>query len=405
MLARILSRCERNIFYGFTADGYFLAMLISALAVLASTGRGKRLIRLPISAALIALACGIYQSYLSFALILALLLFVYRAIDGHLAARDAWLYVGEQALVFTAGLALYYVIWQICLAAEGASATDYLNISGVGTSALSPSAIAAAFMGCIKSTKLTLFDMTRGQTPTLYSILNIIFILFLAVGTLAVTVKVKLWRQKTVFALTIAALLCILPCSCIWLFVSPGIPYRPMMLTCLAIIPIFTAVIFDRHLSSISGNALALLLALIVFNNGVLANISYRYMHDSYERSYATATEMATRMHMLADDDEIREIAVVGSAAKTSETLLGSTAPSDRARVLTSHLQSDLLSDRYRIYYFFSDVLGIEFRFTSEEECAELECAPAVREMGVWPARDAMLLRDGVLIIKIGECP
>lgn len=85
--------------------------------------------------------------------------------------------------------------------------------------------------------------------------------------------------------------------------------------------------------------------------------------------------------------------------------MLGTTFPSDRAHVLTCYLQSDLLSDRYRMYYFFSDVLGIEFRFTSEEACSELECAPAVREMGVWPARDAMLLRDGVLIIKIGECP
>lgn len=57
-----------------------------------------------------------------------------------------------------------------------------------------------------------------------------------------------------------------------------------MMLTCLAVIPIFTAVIFDRYLSSTFGNILALLLALIIINNGLLANISYFYMVKCYEK-------------------------------------------------------------------------------------------------------------------------
>lgn len=392
-------------FYGFTADGYFLAMLISSLAVLISTGEDKKAIRLPVSALLICITCGIYQSYVSFALVLALLFFIYCVFDGRHTARSAWRYVGKQALVFISGLVLYYVIWQICLTAEGASTTDYLNISEIGISGLSLGGIATAFLKCFKSVLLTLFDQSNRQAPTLYSILNIIFITFFIFGTVAVIAKLKLWQQKTLFILTLTALICIIPFSCLWLFASPNMSYRPMMLTCLALIPIFTTVIFDKYLSNMFGNMLALLLAMIIVNNGLLANISYFYMDKCYEKTYATALEMTTRMHLIADDDDIRKIAVVGSADKSIATMLGETEPSSRARVLTSYLQSDLLSDKYRVYYFFSEVLGIEFPFMSEDECAELECDSAVREMGVWPARDAMILRDGVLIIKIGECP
>lgn len=392
-------------FYGFTADGYFFAMLISSVAIYLSTRDGKKILLLPLSALLICLACGIYQSHVSFALILALLFFVYRVFEGSVTARLAWRYVGEHALVFTMGLLLYYVIWKICLAAEGVSATDYLDISAIGISALSPRSIVNAVLGCFQNVFFALIDQSNGQAPTLYSILNIIFTAAFAIGTVTVIFKLKLWQRKTLFVLTLIALICIIPMSCIWLFASPNMSYRPMMLTCLAIIPIFTAVIFDRYLSNTLGNILALLLALIIVNNGLLANISYFYMDMCYEKTCATALEMTMRMHMTADDEEIREIAIIGSAAKTSETLLGDTAPSLRARVLTSRLQSDLLSDKYRVYYFFSEVLGVEFPFTSEDGCTELERDPEICAMGVWPARDAMILRDGVLIIKIGECP
>ena len=45
----------------------------------------------------------------------------------------------------------------------------------------------------------------------------------------------------------------------------------------------------------------------------------------------------------------------------------------------------------------------MDFRFASNEECAELAEQPDVADMGVWPAKDSMRLRNGVLIIKIGQ--
>lgn len=82
--------------------------------------------------------------------------------------------------------------------AEGASATDYLNISALGLSALSPSGIVYAFLGCFKNIFFALVDKSSGQAPTLYSILNIIFAVAFSIGTIAVILKIKLWQKNTV---------------------------------------------------------------------------------------------------------------------------------------------------------------------------------------------------------------
>ena len=135
------------------------------------------------------------------------------------------------------------------------------------------------------------------------------------------------------------------------------------------------AALYARWLRPWMGNIFAVVLALIILNNGVLANISYFYMHSSYERSYATALEMTTRMHMIADD-EIERIAIVGAGDKSDAVILGYDEPSSHAHILTGRLRSDLMYDREHIDHFL---------------------------MGVWPAKDSMRLRNGVLIIKIGQ--
>lgn len=239
------------------------------------------------------LACGIYQAYVSFALVLTVVYFIGEMLEGRRTNGEAWLYIGRQAAIYAVGMILYYVVWRICLTAEDAKAVTYLGIDA--------------------------------------------------------------------------------------------------------------AALYARWLRPWMGNIFAVVLALIILNNGVLANISYFYMHSSYERSYATALEMTTRMHMIADDDEIERIAIVGAGDKSDAVILGYDEPSSHAHILTGRLRSDLMYDREHIYHFLEGVLGVDFRFASNEECAELAEQPDVADMGVWPAKDSMRLRNGVLIIKIGQ--
>lgn len=62
--------------FGFTADGYFLSMLLAALAAVALTYIQKPVARILLSAALLCCSCGIYQAYISFFLVLAICYFI-----------------------------------------------------------------------------------------------------------------------------------------------------------------------------------------------------------------------------------------------------------------------------------------------------------------------------------------
>lgn len=62
-------------YFGFTADGYMLAMLLAALAVRLSMFEEKKKIHYLLASIFICLSCGIYQAYVSFAMILALCYF------------------------------------------------------------------------------------------------------------------------------------------------------------------------------------------------------------------------------------------------------------------------------------------------------------------------------------------
>lgn len=391
-------------FYGFTADGYFLAMLLAALAVLSSSFECKKPWQWAVSAVLLCLACGIYQAYVSFALVLTAVYFIGEMLEGRRTNGEAWLYIGRQAAIYAVGMILYYVVWRICLAAEDAEAVTYLGIDAAARLEFLPSNIIGWLTGSRRYAEFMAVECTASAYGmNLYGVLNIVFLAAAAVGTVIAAVKSGLFRRRMQLVLSIAAAVAIPLFACIWLIVSPDMVYRPMMLVCYCLLPVFAAALFARWLRPWMGNIFAVVLALIILNNGVLANISYFYMHSSYERSYATALEMTTRMHMIANDDEIERIAIVGAGEKSDAVILGYDEPSSHAHILTGRLRSDLMYDREHIYHFLEGVLGVDFRFASNEECAEFAEQPDIADMGVWPAKDSMRLCNGVLIIKIGQ--
>ena len=62
-------------FFLFTADGYMISMFLAALAVYWSRMEEKRVSRWILSSVCICLSCGIYQAYVSFALLVSIIIY------------------------------------------------------------------------------------------------------------------------------------------------------------------------------------------------------------------------------------------------------------------------------------------------------------------------------------------
>ena len=383
-----------TMFFGFTADGYMLAMLLSALSVYFSGIEDKKLSHSVIACLLICCACGIYQIYVSFSLILLLLMCMWNLLTTDRDPKEYRSWILRQVIVYAAAMALFYAIWKLCLAVENVKVNSYQGIDKMGVSLKT---VLLAIPSSVRSFVMYFVEWNVAEHGwTLYGVLNVIFLLLAATVLVCGIVKTKLYKKAwkmILFAVCIAAI----PfAACIWNFVSPDVGYRPMMLTGLALLYIFAAVASEKFLPEKAGSAAALLLAVIVFNNVVVSNICYNYMAHAYDRSYAMGAEIMARVHSL--DTDSREIAVIGNMRVEYSML---TEESNKIHMLAQCFESNLLLDQEHVALFISNKLDDSYDFADKEKQEKIGSDAAVKNMGCWPAVDSVQVIDDTIVIKL----
>ena len=387
-----------TLFFEFTADGYMLAMLLAALAVWLTRIDKPGITRTIVSAVCICLACATYQAYVSFGLVLAFCYVIYKILIGGGETKDYLQYAARQIIIYAAGLIAYYAIWQIVMQFQDANASSY---QGVASVSLSLTTILQAIPGTIKTLMFFFVEWNVFEHGwTLYGVLNVIFILLFIAFLIMAICKQRLFQRRGQLLLLLIALIAIPFASCIWLFTSSDVSYRPMMLQSLCILYIFLGVIAEEFLRVRWKNLAGILLAIIVFNYGIMANIAYYYMNQEYEASYAIASEILTRIHLMDLDGE--KIAVLGSDG-TNVSLGDHDEYADKIHIFTALLEENLLFDTVHTVLFINNTFDCDYDRASDEEIETLELSDEVAEMGVWPASDSIQMIGDTIVIKMSE--
>ena len=393
-------------FFEFTADGYMLAMLLSALAVYSSNFEHTGWKATLLSIIFVCLSCGIYQAYVSFALLLTLFYFVNELLENRRTNQECRKYIMRQILIYAAGMILYYVIWKICMAIQGVEVNhnqgidEVSNLTGIS---FSPTWLTRGVVNCIKTLYLFFMEWNVFEHElTLYAALNILFIVVFFAALLIAAYKSGLFRRKIHLLLTVLSLALCVPCAGIWHFASEGVGYRPMMLQSLSLLYIYGAILFDRWFKSRFSNIAGILLAIIIFNNIIIANISYYYMDKAYEQSYATGLEMTMRIHDMETEYNFDKIAVVGERTK-AVSIEVSSEEAQHIHMMSQLLETDLLYDRIHVQLFLENIFHMSNSFATSAECESLEKQSEILEMETWPSTDSMQVINGMLVIKIGD--
>lgn len=396
-----------TLFFLFTADGYFIAMLLSALAVYYSRFDENRPHKWLISCLCICVSCGIYQAYVSFSLLLAVCYFAVQLLRNSYGKRACWQWVLRQGVIYAIALAGYYVIWKLCMYFSGTVVNDYQGIAEVGR--ISVNLLTGGLFRSIKSTVMYFLQWNILEYGlTLYSGLSILFLLLMCSGLLLAVCKSGIWKRKWAVLWLFLCIIAVVPFACIWHFTSDSIGYRPMMLQSLTVLFVLTAILYEEWAGALIKNAAALILAIIIFNNAIMANISYFYMNLTYERTYADGVEMMVQIHDLSDQYEFDQIAVIGNrAADMTWTALeaetGKTAPAGKIFMLSNLLETNLLMNRAQVLSYMKATFGLELEEVNGKKLAYLSELPEVAAMGCWPAGNSMAVIDGVLVVKLAE--
>lgn len=387
-----------TLYFEFTADGYFLAMLLSVLAARLTRMDTITPGRMIAAAVLICCACGIYQAYVSTALVLAICGFLQVLLEEQRPAKQYWKWIGCQAVIYAAALGSYYVIWQVLLKVEQVAAAEYSGISELGSFGLMT--LVGGVWRMIQTLILFFFEwnvLERGFT--LYGAANLILLALLAAGLVSALVK-GTCRRSAQHLLLLGLGLLALPLSiCIWHFASPQAAYFPRMLGSVSILFVFTLVLIERWWKPKWSDLAAAAAVVMILNNAVQANIAYYYMDRCYERTYADALEMTMRIRPLAEQSGADRIAIAGNLR--TDVSMESSAEVIYFPLLSRTVMGELSYDHIHVGMFIEELIAPELEFVDQLEAHEISQSDAVAQMGIWPAGDSVAVIGDTIVIKL----
>lgn len=389
-----------TLFFEFTADGYFLAMLMAALAARLTRMDTITPKRMAISGVLICLSCAIYQAYVSVALVLSICGFILELLENKRSVKECWKWVFCHAVIYVVSLASYYVIWQIMMKLQGVTANDYRGISTLSSFGLHT--LVSGVRSMITTLLLFFFEwnfLKRGLT--VYGGLNLLLLAALAVVLVTAVIKSGLHRRRQHLLLGGLCLIALPVSICIWHFSSDQVWYLPRMLGSTCILLIFALVLADRWCKPKFSDLVGLVAAVMILNNGIQANISYYYMDRCYERSYATAVEMIVRIRPLAEETGVNQIAIAGSVR--TDIQLDANEEIRYLPQLSPMLENTLLFDHIHTKMYMEEMFDLEYTFVKDIEALEISRKDEVAEMGIWPVRDSVKVIGDTIVIKLDE--
>lgn len=419
-----------TMFFAFTADGYMLAMLLATAAVyLTKLSKGIRWKNGIAAAVCICLTCAIYQAYVSYAFVLAVCYFMFELLENRQKTGAYWKWIGCQAGVFAAGLALYYGIWQLIMKLSGITPASYEGISSMG--AFSAGTLLTAAKQCV--TSFAWLFLERNPLKYGFSVYSVLGILFAAVFVIVCLTAFHFGGLRKRTGEAVLYFLCIasLPFGCfLCYFVSPGVEYFTRMLQAVVILYILVGVLCERWGNGLCKNLVLLLLAGVILNNSVTANVCYAYLNRCHEQSLATATELSARIHM-EDDGTAENVAFIGSIGGNwtiSEeeimdlSKLGTLGPLKMVNysLLSDHDLIVLFLDRYLDFtleyyrshdtqmpiYQFSQTApvpqGYVFRFPIADQQTQenLKSEEAFAQMGLWPGKNSVKRIGKTIVVR-----
>lgn len=394
-------------FFLYTADGYMIAMFAATLGAYFMRLGEKRVSRFFLGSVCICISCGIYQAYVSFALVLIVLSLALELLRDTVNIRYAVRHTLCTALAVAASMVTYLIIWKVILAVSGTQPTSYQGISDVGV--IGVSGLLSALAEAVRTVLFYLLQWNVLEHGfSVYSVLSLAFLATFVASFILATVKSRIYKRPAALALLMAAIVSVLPFSCIWLFFSNGVSYRPMMLVSLTLPFIFVGVLFEEFAGSVAKNLVCLLLCAISLNNALMANIAYYYMDRCYERTYAEGVLMMSRIYELADEHEFDRIAVIGNLCyevqyENSDPDSWHGTPAGQVHILTSGLEMSLLFDSDHTVSFLKNTFGLELSAVDENDEQLIAESETGVSMPCWPAAGSVAVNDGVLIIKLSE--
>lgn len=391
--------------YMFTADGYMLGTFLALLAVLLTK---KYKYGFLIGAILLCLGVGIYQANLSVAMAFITLWLVIDILNQKSTLKQLGAKMLQSVLLVGIGMVLYYVVYKISTSLFEVQMTTYQGLDKVGS--LSFSDIPDRFTLIHEQLKIFFF---RGiiEVPdgvNALEMLNVLIFITIIIATISTMIKKEVYKNIPQFILFIILVISLPISYYIVYFLTPDVFYHILMVYSLSTVFIYLVLLYDRvdHLKfgfieRFTSWASVLLIALTIYNFGLIANIAYMNMEMRYEKTVSISNRILDRIEQLEDYEDIQKIVTVGRPAMYSH--LTSKVIPDKIPSMVGSSGEHFLGDVSHLQKVIENFLGTRFEFATTEEIEDIKQSARFKEMSKWPAKDSVQVFNDTVVIKFTE--
>lgn len=389
--------------YNYTADGYFLAFFLACLSVLLIERRKRGVL---FGAVLIAFVLGIYQAYITVAVGLILLYLTDRVVFGKETVKNI---LAKTARFLTGGIAgavLYWLIQNLIMLFSETELSEYQGVSEAFS--LSGINFLHSFSHCRYTFKQYFFNFEQGFN--LFSVLNILmFALIIAFGIYAFF-KEKLYKFPGRCALAVLFVAAMPFGTKLLYFIECEIDYHNLMLMGYCTFYLFLLLFYERIVSAGSKFlcfkqwSIFIVMTLIVYNNVLIANISYHKLQIAYEKSYSAAVRISDRIEQTEDSEKCEKIAVIGKLPESG--MYSSMLPPDMTGITDGYIireTDNVIKGQNVLLSTLEDYCGLRYKDCSTEEIEKLIKEGVLDKMQPWPSKRSVTVYGDILIVYLGD--
>ena len=141
---------------------------------------------------------------------------------------------------------------------------------------------------------------------------------------------------------------------------------------------------------------------MLIFNQSVIANVSYHKLQMSYEKSYGTLIRIADRIEQTDNSEICKKLLVIG--ALPDSKAYSANLPPDMTGTTDGYIlrADDEIVGQSVLCSAINDYCGKEYKFLSGAEKREMLNKEEVKGMNFWPQKNSVAVVDDVIVVKLG---
>ena len=382
--------------YIYTADGYFLSAMCMAVAVLLLAR--KKWGWIP-AAILICFGTGVYQAYITFAMVLILLKAIGDLLFRQKKLQEIMVFLGKSLLAGGAGSVIYYAVLNGLLRIQNNILSDYQGISDMY------SMNGMDLVWSLKQIVKNFFWFFFGSNGkwNFYVTLNLFMILLILFFTVRMIVDRQIYNSAKSFLLLFVLGIAV-PVACFAVFLmAPNVDYHMLMCYGVSGVYLYFIQMYEQEEKRLVGIenvrkwAVLTVTVLILFNFVLIANITYHLLELSYEKSYGTVLRISDRVEQTEGWEEGMTLAVLGEETVIDDYFV------NMPPMMTGTTLGLAARESFNIEAMLGDYTGLVFEEITDETEKELAASKEFQQMTSWPGSGSVKIIGDVMVIKLGE--